>query len=279
MAADDVADFEFDKVEVDETLSNSTKSVASGVDSGSTKERSYHNFAESVYPLPNDEAEQKRLELQHRIWQLSLRDHSHLAPLSCSPLSALDIGCGPGMWVLDFAHQYPDCKVTGMDLSSTWPDQSQIPANAEFKVGDFVARWTYLHRFDYIHSRAVGTGIKLWATLLHRCFENLEPGGWREFQEFQFPLITDDDTLELCPAFKSWALTWAMGMSKVGTNIDSVLQVPEMLRERGLLNVTHKSGKWPMGPWASKQGTRLDSEKQLGEMMEVVSDYLRMPKY
>ncbi|KAK3673578.1 hypothetical protein LTR78_006482 [Recurvomyces mirabilis] len=271
--------FQFDPIEIDEAQARTAIAGSETAVVTELQQRSYHKFEDSTYPLPNDSTEVKRLgksrslvefailvstyaleEYQHRLWQLCLKAHSHLARIT-APKHALDIGCGPGMWVLDFAHQYPDCQVTGMDLSNVWP--SEIPANADFRTGDFMAEWKYPQRFDFIHSRAVGTGIKSWPQLLERCFENLKPAGWVEFHEFYFPARVDDDSMKECPAFEKWTQTWTNGMNKIGRNIKGVLDVPNALRDRGFVNVHHESTKWPIGPWAIG-----DRQKQLGEMME-----------
>ncbi|KAK4569746.1 hypothetical protein LTR86_002714 [Recurvomyces mirabilis] len=246
--------FQFDPIEIDEVCEGRADALNNTFLLREPQNRSYHKFEDSTYPLPNDSAEVKRLgksrslvgcavsleEYQHRLWQLCLKGHSHLAPIT-APEHALDIGCGPGMWVLDFAHQYPDCQVTGMDLSDVWP--SDIPPNVDFRTGDFMAEWDFPHRFDFIHSGAVG--------------------GWVEFHEFYDLARVDDDSMKECPAFGKWTQTWRDGMNKIGTNMKGVLDVPDALRDRGFVNVHHESTRWPIGPWAIG-----DRQKQLGEMME-----------
>jgi hypothetical protein len=46
--------------------------------------------------LPNDEAEQDRLDLQHHIWMLL--DGEVAALPDGRPLKGFDIGCGTGIW-------------------------------------------------------------------------------------------------------------------------------------------------------------------------------------
>jgi ubiquinone/menaquinone biosynthesis C-methylase UbiE len=41
-------------------------------------------------------------DLQNHIWSLTLQGKLHLAPLPEFPQRVLDIGCGTGIWAIDF---------------------------------------------------------------------------------------------------------------------------------------------------------------------------------
>jgi hypothetical protein len=74
-------------------------------------------------------------DLQHTIFQLSLDDKLHLAPIPQHVQCVLDVGTGTGLWASDFgipssdllmlvlttcqAHQHPSAHVIGVDLSPT----------------------------------------------------------------------------------------------------------------------------------------------------------------
>ena len=59
--------------------------------------RRYHGYKAGAYPLPNDESEMDRLDLQHHITTRLLEGKLHLAPLD-DPRDILDIGTGTGIW-------------------------------------------------------------------------------------------------------------------------------------------------------------------------------------
>lgn len=65
--------------------------------------RRYHAFRAGAYVLPNDEAEQDRLDLLHHIWRLMIGGKLLRAPLPEDPQSILDFGTGTGIWAIDFA--------------------------------------------------------------------------------------------------------------------------------------------------------------------------------
>jgi hypothetical protein len=48
------------------------------------------------YALPNDEAEQERLDLMHHLFNLFMKGGLFLAPVT-NPKRILDVGCGTGM--------------------------------------------------------------------------------------------------------------------------------------------------------------------------------------
>ncbi|KAK5121983.1 hypothetical protein LTR85_004555 [Meristemomyces frigidus] len=223
--------------------------------------RRYHAYQDGKYALPNDDAEINRLELQHRIWQLSLSGRLNLAPIPPTVKNVLDIGCGTGAWAIEFAEAHPDCRVIGADLSPIQP--TLVPPNVEFLVDDITSSWVYTQRFDYIHSRAITVGIKDWASLVDQCWQNLAPGGWVEFQEYHMPFASDDDTMKNGPAFLRWNEGLKAATTKVGTHLDAILSMPPVLKERGFVNLGTAATKWPIGPWP--RGKR---EKKIGELME-----------
>lgn len=203
-------------------------------------------------------------ELQHRIWQLSLSGRLNLAPISPTVKNVLDIGCGTGAWAIEFAEKHPDCHVIGADLSPIQP--TLVPPNVDFLVDDITSPWVYMQRFEYIHSRAITVGIKDWISLVDQCWQNLEPGGWLEFQEYHMPFQSVDNTVKNGPAFQLWNDSLKAATTKVGTHLDAILRVPLVLKERGFVNVGTAATKWALGPWP--KGKRL---KKVGELMERVS--------
>lgn len=131
--------------------------------------RRYHAFRRGRYLLPNDEQEQDRLDQVHHIWLLLFKGESFIAPLK-NPQFALDCGTGTGIWASDFGDVFPQCEVTGVDLSPIQP--TWVPTNVKFEVDDLEDEWTYpKDHFDFIHSRNLIGSIKNWPQFIQNIYE------------------------------------------------------------------------------------------------------------
>lgn len=85
--------------------------------------------------------------------------------------------------------------VVGTDLSPIQP--AYVPVNCPFLIDDANQPWleSFHARFDYVHTRALGMGIRSWDLFVERARDALKPEGWLELQEFHFPLSCDDGTV------------------------------------------------------------------------------------
>src|SRR6202012_1458068 len=117
--------------------------------------RRYHAYQDGRYLLPNDEAEQDRLDCHHHLWRLMIDGPLYRAPIGPNPHRVLDLGTGTGIWAIDFADEFPGALVIGTDLSPIQP--TNVPPNCKFYVDDFESEWTYgpQEKFDYVHGRAL----------------------------------------------------------------------------------------------------------------------------
>lgn len=104
----------------------------------------------------------------------------------CNVQSILDIGCGPGGWVLEVAHRFPLVQVTGIDISVRMAEYAQIQAetqglhNAQFQVMDALKSLSFPENsFDLAHARLISGFMSkdAWPLLLSACKRILRPGG------------------------------------------------------------------------------------------------------
>ncbi|KUJ15418.1 S-adenosyl-L-methionine-dependent methyltransferase [Mollisia scopiformis] len=214
------------------------------------------------YFLPNTESEADRLNMQHHIFALSFSDRLSLAPLSESDLDGkhvLDIGTGTGIWAVDFAKQYPNCHVTGFDISPCNP--TSPPPNTTFLTHNAESTpWPFTQKFHYIHGRAMMSCFDSAALVIQEAYQNLEPGGWLELQDVVAPWTDVDGSLSNSALLHFHTLTISAA-AQIGRDVCQVITYPSLLAAAGFSSVTEMHYQWPIGPWA--MDPRL---KRVGEM-------------
>lgn len=65
--------------------------------------RNKTNPPDSKYAIPNDQAEQERLDIIHHIYLLLYKGELHMSPIGPTPEKILDVGTGTGIWAMDMA--------------------------------------------------------------------------------------------------------------------------------------------------------------------------------
>jgi cyclopropane fatty-acyl-phospholipid synthase-like methyltransferase len=119
--------------------------------------RRYHAYKEGAYFMPNDDAEQDRLIMQHRAMFLAAGGELHYAPLKEPVQNVLDLGTGIGLWAIEMADKYPTAQVVGVDLSPIQP--TWVPPNVKFEIDDVEDDWTWKSdQFDLIYSQFMLSG-------------------------------------------------------------------------------------------------------------------------
>ncbi|KAM0328733.1 hypothetical protein ACHAQA_005146 [Verticillium albo-atrum] len=233
-----------------ETLASSTTSINSTILRYRTENgRTYHAYKEGVYPMPNDDAEQDRLDLQHHLFLVTFGNKLYLSPAGSAGHqihNVLDVGTGTGIWATDFADEVPTATVIGVDLS---PIQSQfVPPNLSFQVDDIEAPWTFNVKFDFIYSRMMTASLADWPGFFEKAYENLNPGGWIELVDI-CPITSDDGTLKEDSATHSWATQLLDGTKKIGRPFDGAFEYKKQLEAQGFKNVQQIVYKWPQNEW------------------------------
>jgi len=212
--------------------------------------RRYHAYRDGKYLLPNDEAEQDRLDLNHHVYTLILGGQLFRAPISSNPQRVLDIGTGTGAWAIDVADEFASAVVVGTDLSPIQP--GMVPPNCIFYVDDFESEWTFGldEAFDFIHGRGISHSVKDFGLLYSRIYHNLKPGGWVEINEYESYVGSDDDpNLEKIPNIVKWMALCKEAGTKFGKSISSAPEQKQYMIDAGFYNVSDKIYKVPIGPW------------------------------
>ncbi len=161
----------------------------------------------------------------------------------------LDLGCGPGGWVLEVAREHADIKVTGIDISRSMIQFAQAQAtsrgygNASFMVMDVKQPLLFEDAsFDLVNERTF-FGVMApgeWPQLLAECKRVLRPGGITRLTEFEWPVTTSPALNELgritARAFYEGGRSFSVDGRHVG--ITPVLK--RLLRGAGFENIKHQ---------------------------------------
>ncbi|KAF4952433.1 hypothetical protein FSARC_12628 [Fusarium sarcochroum] len=232
-------------------VASSTQSISSSIlNYRHENGRTYHRYKDGKYHLPNDEAENERLDLQHHLFLLTFSDKLGLSPPNSSDSNAkrvLDLGTGTGIWAIDYADEHPQAEVIGIDLSPIQPDF--VPPNVRFIIDDIDEEWNYGEEFDYVHSRMMMFSIKDWDKYIRKIFKSLAPGGYIEIQETDGMISSDDGTLKEDHALAKWCKLLGEAFTKLGSTSIEFDRIKATMAEVGFTDIVDTRFKWPVNPW------------------------------
>ncbi|KAI5458957.1 S-adenosyl-L-methionine-dependent methyltransferase [Mariannaea sp. PMI_226] len=209
--------------------------------------RRYHAYQDGTYWGPNDDRQQEAEDLMHEMYRIVLDGKLYEAPLGDNPQAVLDLGCGTGIWAIEFADEHPSADVTGVDLSPIQP--AFVPPNCKFEVDDINKEWTFpLNKFEFIHIRGMTGCIPSWVELHKKAFKHLKPGGYVEHVELWGIANSDDGTLKEDSPLKKWVQIFEQIGDAMGKTFFFAHGAANAMREAGF-EVTERKVKVPIGPW------------------------------
>ncbi|KAI9263061.1 S-adenosyl-L-methionine-dependent methyltransferase [Sporodiniella umbellata] len=145
--------------------------------------RKYHGETSSVYWLPNDNQEMDRLIGQHFALKALFGGNLPIEADEFLDLEKgaqiLDLGCGPGTWIMDMATEFPNSQFTGIDMSDVFPSNIR-PANVSFKLANVLDGLPFEdNTFDLVNFSMFILALKKnqWAPVMNEVRRVLKPGG------------------------------------------------------------------------------------------------------
>ena len=159
--------------------------------------RRYHKYKEGSYPFPNDDQEQERMNTQFILIKQAQGSRLFFAPVQ-DARNILDVGTGTGIWAIALAdsEQFPDAKITGIDLSPI--QQESVPDNVFFEMQDCSdTDWLRpLGSLDFIYTQSLFGSLQDYAQYLITARKYLVPGsGWIECCETDSKPRCDDGSM------------------------------------------------------------------------------------
>ncbi|KAL3422724.1 methyltransferase domain-containing protein [Phlyctema vagabunda] len=222
--------------------------LSQAIEDNNNNRRKYQDYKEGKYMLPNDETEQKRLDLQHHMFLILLEGKLHLAPLKPDIKRVLDIGTGTGIWAVEFAKQYPAADVTGSDLSAIQPEVNSTPPNCHFVVADAEDDWPYAAPFDFIYMRCMLTCFARPLEIIKQVFHSLAPGGYFEILDAAFPFRSHDESMS-GTALARWCAACADAGIQTGRPWTNAPRYKEWMRSVGFVDVREYVFEVPINAW------------------------------
>ncbi|RCH87911.1 hypothetical protein CU098_008333 [Rhizopus stolonifer] len=147
------------------------------------------------FMLPCDDDEADRLMTLHYIlktmfqWNFISPVHELLS--SEKKHKVLDIGCGPGTWILEMATEYPNAEFYGMDECSLFPTSIK-PGNANFQIHNILkGPLPYEDEsFDFIYMRSMMLYLSPadLSNLLSEVYRIMKPGAYFEVVDTNYTI-------------------------------------------------------------------------------------------
>lgn len=151
------------------------------------------------YILPRNDAEHRRLEMQHNYLLTTVYDGRLIydKELQLKPGSrVLDAGTGAGSWILALAKEVPDSvELVGVDVSLAMFPES-FPSNVhlvEASTTNLPDSWT--NSFDFVHQRLMICAFTAsdWSRAISEIFRALKPGGTAQIVEISAPFPSGEN--------------------------------------------------------------------------------------
>ncbi len=185
-----------------------------------------------------DEAELRRLGLQHRLWSKEAHDIWRRAGLRPAT-TALDVGCGPGFASLDLAHLLgPSGRVIAVDESAGFIEHlgalaaSQGLTTIDARVCDAQEMELDPESVDFVYIRWVLCFVADPASVVETVARALRPGGAIAIQDYCNYLAVRLSPRS--PAFERAIEATNESWRQRGGDPDIALRLPEMLTSAGL---------------------------------------------
>ncbi|KAG9287074.1 hypothetical protein G9A89_023039 [Geosiphon pyriformis] len=209
-----------------------------------------------AYLIPVSDEEIDRLQMQHYLFRY-LWHGNYSAPvenwLKLGGAQVLDVGCGPGSWILEMATTYQLSHFTGVDISPIFPNDIK-PRNVTFKEGDITRGLDFPdNTFDFVNMRSLGMVFteRQWEEIvLPELVRVTKPGGWIELMEEEGILENQGImTAQLQECYHHFINSIGIYTNFMSQKLPRYMQSTNQFKK-----IYHKETQVPLGKWNGKFG-------------------------
>ncbi|CAD6573919.1 MAG: hypothetical protein ASARMPRED_006361 [Alectoria sarmentosa] len=227
-----------------------TTSLASNItDYKIENNRRYHAYKEGSYPYPNDEKESDRLDIMHKLTEVSLGGKLNLAPVPSNPERVLDIGTGTGIWAMEMGY-----RPMYASRSTTLRQSGPITRNSTTSI---VALWEMPFKTGRVWSVSALSRLpyrlflqrSLAASGATNKMRHTKPGGWVECIDLDLEWNSPDGSLTPDLASKHFNTTFLKASRESGMEPCPGPLLEGWLKDAGFKDVAAERHVWPVGTW------------------------------
>ncbi|CAG8575225.1 4375_t:CDS:2 [Ambispora gerdemannii] len=213
----------------------------------------------SENPIPANNEEIDRLQTLHYLFQ-SLWHSDYSSPIEDSlksgGLHVLDVGCGPGTWILEMAVKYKLSHFTGVDVATMFPNDIK-PRNVTFVEGNLIKGLNFVdNTFDFVYMRfsVMAYTDKQWEEIVvNELIRITKPGGWIEFMETDIRFENQGPAAsQLQNYYKEFS--YSKGINNETSLSTHITRYFESTNQVNALKVNREERKEPIGKWGGRFG-------------------------
>lgn len=162
----------------------------------------------------------------------------------------LDIGCGPGGWVLDVAFEHPQKEVIGIDISQQMIEyarahaQAQDLNNASFQVMNALEKLAFPDAsFDLVNARFINPFMpkESWPALMKEVLRILRPGGTLLLTDTEWSISNSPAFEKLGEMLTRAAFVSGRSFSPNGRHVGITPMLGRFLRDAGFVDIQKKA--------------------------------------
>lgn len=216
--------------------------------------RFFNDPVNSIYLLPADEEEGRRLNIQHVALQHSIDYRVVLAPVSQwnAGDAVLDCATGTGNWALELATRIPpSVSITCIDVSPhLFPRHT--PSNVSFErrsVLSLPAEWS--GRYAFVHQRLLVFALRAneWQNEISELYRVTRPGGWAQLCEIDWLGIQPGEEHPHSRLLRDFHFKLS---DTLGLDMGCARNLEARMKAAGFINVEVKVGRVAYGKLAGE---------------------------